>query len=225
MLEDARTKGASAVSQVDGIQVASLADIPDLVVLEEEVWAEGQRASAEMWLSRIERFPEGTLIARRSGTAVAAASMLQLSYDPDHPIATWAEATGDGCIRNHDPSGNAIYGVNISAISTANGLASDLIEEAKRLVISRGLDFGVLGARMMRYHRVSELITADEYVDLARQGEGQMVGTRKISPDPELVYYQDRHGLEIVRVLPNYFTDPDSLNYGVMMVWRNPDKI
>ena len=43
------------------IRQARIEDIPEIMIVEEEAWPEGLRATEEMFCSRIETFPEGTL--------------------------------------------------------------------------------------------------------------------------------------------------------------------
>jgi hypothetical protein len=41
-----------------------------------------------------------------------------------------------------------------------------------------------------------------------------------IPPDPELLFYR-KCGFEIKKIIPNYFKDSESVNYGILLVRRN----
>ncbi len=56
-------------------------------------------------------------------------------------------------------------------------------------------------------------MTAEEYLE-AKNARGEPL-------DPEVRFYK-RAGLKIGKVIPGYFDDPDSLSYGVLLIWENP---
>jgi hypothetical protein len=173
----------------------------------------------------MDNFPLGTFVAMSpGGTILGAASTLVLDYNLDRPIPTWNEATGNGFIANHDPSGNMLYGVDLSVLPNAEGAASVLMDHAKELVLELGLDGGLLGARLPRYARVSGAISAEDYVRLAINRESKRLNSFVIRPDPEVMLYQEWFDLQVLCVLPEYYDDSDSLNYGVLMLWPNPQK-
>ena len=65
---------------------------------------------------------------------------------------------------------------------------------------------------MPRYNKFMNKMTAEEYISGKRNNR---------SLDPELAFYA-KLGLKVIKALPNYIDDPDSCNYGVLMVWKNP---
>jgi ribosomal protein S18 acetylase RimI-like enzyme len=56
-------------------------------------------------------------------------------------------------------------------------------------------------------------MSVEEYV-YARTKTGRVL-------DPELALYLSL-GMKIEKIIPNYFDDPESLNYGVLVSWANP---
>jgi len=48
-----------------------------------------------------------------------------------------------------------------------------------------------------------------------------MIDNKKRLLDKELNFY-NKAGLNIIKVIPGYMNDIDSLNYGVLLVWKNP---
>ena len=190
-------------------------DINNILTVEAEVWPRNLRAKREQFISRINLFPEGTLVAEdvleKNIVGVVATEIL--NYDLDDPIPTWNEVTDNGFIKKtHNPNGNTLYGVDLSVSRFANSASKSLIVHIAKLIIRKRLEQGILGARVPRYYKHSKGMSIEDYV----------YGKRKKRPfDPELAFYK-RIGLEIVGILPNYIEDPESCNYGVLLCWKNP---
>jgi len=185
-------------------------DVEGILLVEEEAWPEGLRATEEMFRSRIATFPQGTLVAENGERIVGVVVGEIVTYNENaETIPSWREITDGGFIRRtHDPSGDTLYGVNLSVSPLAGGGASRLLLLAMRKrVIGWGLRQIALGSRIPRYHKFADRMSPEEYL-AARL-------------DPEVRFYQ-RFGVEVVRVLPDYIEDPDSCNNGVLLVWRNP---
>ena len=81
-----------------------------------------------------------------------------------------------------------------------------------------GLSHLVLGSRLPgfgEFSRNNSGVSAGEYL--------KMVGRNNLPIDPEIRFYT-RAGLKPVKLVENYMEDdPQSLHYGVVMVWNNPD--
>jgi ribosomal protein S18 acetylase RimI-like enzyme len=195
------------------VRQARLEDIEGILNLEEEVWPEGLRATKSQFLSRIKTFPEGNFVAHINGTIVGVVATEIVNYDLENPTLSWNEITDNGSIkRTHNPNGDTLYGVDLS-VSPFGGNASKLLmEQIGKLAIRRNLKRGILGARIPRYHKFAGKMTAKDYVNARRNN-------RPI--DPELIFYT-RLSLKIVGLIPNYIEDPESCNYGVLLVWDNP---
>ena len=195
------------------IRQARIEDIDEILAVEEEAWPEGLRATREQFFSRIEVFPEGTLVAEIDGAIVGVVATEILKYDLKHPIPTWEEATDSGFIKkSHNPNGDTLYGVDLSVSRFANNASKALMIAVGKLIIRLNLKQGILGARIPRYHKFAHQVKVEEYV----------YGRRNNRPfDPELFFYT-KLGLEIVSILPNYIKDPESCDYGVLLRWRNP---
>lgn len=195
------------------VRQATIEDIEGILNLEEEVWPEGLRATRAQFVSRIETFPEGILVAIADSTIVGVVATEIVNYDLVGPGLTWREITDNGLIKKtHNPNGDTLYGVDLSVSPFGINAAKLLMEQLGKFVIKYNLKRGILGARIPRYHRVADEIKVEAYVNGLR-------GNRSI--DPELVFYT-RLGLRTAKVIPNYIEDPESCNYGVLMVWDNP---
>jgi len=195
------------------IRRAQPEDIEEILIIEKEAWPETLRATKKQFRSRIETFPEGTLVAMANGAVIGVVSAEIVHYDIKNPIATWAEATDSGFIKKtHNLEGDTLYGVDLTVSQSVENASKLLLERIGKLAIGHSLKQCVLGARIPRYHKFKDKMTAEEYIN----------GQRNNRPmDPELSFYS-KMGLKAVRTLPNYIDDPKSCNYGVLMVWENP---
>lgn len=223
-LTHTRAADLAASSRVT-VRQATPDDIPALVRLEETVWQD-RGASAEQWVERLRIFPEGVIVATDDSDRLwGVVSIHIVGYDLHLPMATWYEATADGFVDNHDPAGNMAYGDTLTVHRHAPRDAStSLLVAAGRVVVRRRLDGIIVGSRMPGYKRYAGVIPATEYARLSFNGESKYLDSagveRKFKRDPELHLYR-KHSLKLVTVLPDYFDDPDSGNWGAILVWKN----
>jgi ribosomal protein S18 acetylase RimI-like enzyme len=201
------------------VRPADVSDLESLLMIEREAWSEGLAFTEDHFRSHLEvfkDFPEGIQIAEAQGVAAGNAVAQLMKYDLENPIPDWYTATNDGFLRRtHDPEGNVLYGVSLSVSPRFSSLrvGKAIIEAAKRIVVKHQLTRFILGSRVPRFHLYAEKMTISDYIRAKR-------GLRFL--DPELEFY-NRCKLQVVKILPNYFDDPESLNYGILMVWDNPD--
>ena len=199
-----------------GIRQASFDDLPTLLRIEEVTWPEGARASEKMLSSRIEIFPEGVLCATVNDSIVGFSCWQIVSQTPEKIFQSWANLTDQGFIRKtHHPNGLTLFGVSLSiAPSAPKGTIWTISEAAKKLTIRRSLPWAALGSRIPRFHQFSAKMDVGTYIRQFRAGRHL---------DPELDLYK-RVGLTPIRPLPNFFPDPTSCNFGVLLGWKNPFK-
>lgn len=197
------------------IRQARLNDIPQLLEIDREIWPQFP-ATKEMFISRIETFPEGQFVAEIEGQIIGSVFTQIIDYkDWEEKNFSWNEITDNGTIKNtHNPKGDSIYGVGLAVRKKfqGRGVAALLMIEVGKLTIQKNLRQIFLGARIPGYCYHSEL-PVEIYIK-SKSKKGRFV-------DPELALYQ-KYGVEPIRPLPNYMPDPESLNYGVLMRWKNP---
>jgi len=206
------------------IRPAGPADLPGILELEKQAWGEDSAAMKEMVLSRIMTFPEGNLVAILGGEIVGLlCTLLVKNYDLRNTFRTWYEATDYGQIAGlHDPEGETVYGVNLSVMPSIreHNIGRMLVcHGIEHLVVGANRPMTVLGGRMNGYAKyLSKNPGTDpgEYLQLVVDGK---------TKDPSINFFT---GLEFrginyraVRVLPDYFEDPESLDNGVLLVWDN----
>lgn len=200
---------------------ATLEELDQLEQVDRAAWGSRSYASADKWRSRIEIFPEGTIVCTDSSGAIRGVfSFLRRSQKiVEERNLSWRRATGDGYMTTHEPSGEIAFGVTLSVPSAFAGTSAKLIEAAKAACRQLGLKGIFFGSRIPRYHRYANLLTAQEYVELVSP---KNIDGRRVVPDAEVVLYRRYVGAKVIRLVPNYFDDPDSLNWGVLMAWEPP---
>lgn len=204
------------------IRKAEIEDIPQILEVEKVAWGEERAATFEVFKSRINTFPEGTMVALIDKKIVGVISTEKINYDLQKNTLSWYEATDNGFIaKTHNPKGDTLYGVDLSVDPSYQniGIGRKLMESVGKLAIKYNLKQGVLGGRIPNYYKFANKIKIEDYIKL-KEGE-----RNDIPPDPELLFYRKEYwkvGLKIVKIIPNYFKDPESLNCGVLLVWENP---
>lgn len=194
---------------------ATLNDVENYSKLQEERWSDDNQASAEQLRTRLRVHPEGMFVAEMGGRVVGMTYAMRI---PDYDYAnspSWYQITNNGFCDNHVPDGKVIFGVDLSTAKGVGGAAGDkLLMEIARLAIRNNIKYCMLGGRLPGYHKVSDKMTAEEYL-FAKDSHGDPL-------DPQVKYYTSSAGLKVVKVLPDYFDDPESCDYGVLLRWRNP---
>ncbi|OLQ58024.1 GNAT family N-acetyltransferase [Bacillus licheniformis] len=170
--------------------------------------------SEEQLDSHINTFPEGALCALVNGKIVGSMTALIVHFEPESPDHTWAQATDNGSIKNHDPHGNTLYVVDISVSPhyRKRGIGKWLMNTMYELTVDKRLARLLGCGRIPFYHQYAHEISAVQYV------EDVMEGKKK---DPVLSFLL-HCGRSPIRVVSNYVEDKESLNFGVLMEWKNP---
>ncbi|XOB42334.1 MAG: GNAT family N-acetyltransferase [Candidatus Nealsonbacteria bacterium] len=203
------------------VRKARIEDIPQILEVEKAAWGKERAATFEMFRSRIKTFPEGILLALINKKMAGVIVTQIVNYNFKKNIPSWYEATDNGFItKTHNPNGDTLYGVDLSVNPKYQdmGVGKKLMESVGKLAIRYNLKQGVLGGRIPNYYKFADKISVEDYINIDEQK-----GKNNIPPDPELIFYRKEYfGIKIVKIMPNYFKDPESLNYGVLLVWKNP---
>jgi len=190
-------------------------DITAYAAIQESVWDETMSAFEQKLESRFEVFPEGILVAEHEGVVVGCASFIRIDGYDEEIRPSWEDITDNGWCTTHSPNGRILFGVDLSVAKGAPRMtASQLFMAGMELEMSLGVDMGIWGGRMPRYHKYADKMTPDEYL-VAKTKRGRYL-------DPEIELYSKIPGVEVVCVLPEYFKDWESLNCGVLLRFVNP---
>lgn len=198
------------------IRQARLADSSELTELDHRVWPQGSQTTNDDWISRIETFQEGVIVAEINAKLVGVVVVELISdYDFSHP-KTWYEITDNGKIRNtHCTGGKILYGVALSIDPEYqnSGIGTRLVLAVAKLVLIENVEQILLGARLMNYYKMNSDIDPSTYI--------MMATSERKSIDPELHFYK-KFGFKMVKIIPEYFHDPDSRNFGLLISKKNP---
>ncbi len=166
--------------------------------------------------SQLTVFPEGQLCVEYEGTIVASSSSLILDFALYKEWHDWREIADGGFIRNHNPEGNTLYGIEIMVDPTYRGmrLARRLYDARKRLAVKKNLMRIVIGGRIPGYVAHTDVMSAREYVEKVIQ---------KALVDPVLTT-QLSNGFVLKRLLKSYMaSDKESKGYATLLEWTNID--
>jgi ribosomal protein S18 acetylase RimI-like enzyme len=166
-------------------------------------------------LSRhVEVFPEGAICATFHGQIVGSMTTLIID-DRQGTTHDWDHMTDEGYLKGqHNSDGNTLYVADmiVSPNSRQLGIGRLLMQAAYFLVIELELERLVGSVRMPGYHKVSEQMPPEAYL------EEVVSGVRR---DP-VITFMLKCGRKPIRVVHNYMDDISSRNCAVLMEWRNP---
>ncbi|HSF16092.1 MAG TPA: GNAT family N-acetyltransferase [Vicinamibacteria bacterium] len=170
----------------------------------------------EQLQSQIDTFPEGQLCIEHRGKIVASCSSLIVEFSEYSEWHNWQEISDNGYIRNHDPEGDTLYGMEMMVDPDYRGmkLARRLYDARKELVVERNLYRIIIGGRIPGYGKHSKKMTAREYVD-------DVLDKRLFDP---VLTVQLANGFKLMRLIPDYLPDDDeSRGYATFLEWVNID--
>jgi predicted amidohydrolase/ribosomal protein S18 acetylase RimI-like enzyme len=168
--------------------------------------------------SQLEIFPEGQLVVEFEGQIVASAASLIVDFGDYSEWHDWKEIAGGGYIRNHDPEGDTLYGIEVMVHPKHRGLklARRLYEGRRELARRFNLARSIVGGRIPNFHKHADKLTAREYVEKVR--DGQLY-------DPVLTT-QTANGFVLKMLIPNYMPgDAESCGYATFLEWTNLDYV
>jgi predicted N-acetyltransferase YhbS len=204
------------------VRNAVIGDIPQIIEVEKDAWGEDGAASLDVFQSRMDVFPEGVFVAQDNNKLIGVGVLEIVDFDFDKDSFDWYRITDNGYLKkSHKNNGKYLYGVDLSVRPDYRrlGVGINLIENGLKVALTRGLEKFFLGSRIPDFHKYRDKMTAEDYV-FAKDQSG-----RDIILDPELKFYiRSYYGsaTRIKKIIPNYFNDPASLNYGVLIEWNNP---
>ena len=193
-------------------------DYEDIVALQLRCFPGMEPWTERQFESQLTTFPEGQICLELDGQIVACSSSLIVDLDDLGNEHTYREACDDGFLGNHDPDGDALYGIEIAVDPSARGkrFARRLYDARKALVREWGLRRFVIAGRMPRYYRHAKKMSPEQYVAAVLD---------KQLRDP-VINAQMANGFSVRSVLRDYLpSDGESLGNAVLMEWLNPDYV
>jgi predicted amidohydrolase/ribosomal protein S18 acetylase RimI-like enzyme len=193
-------------------------DWPSVVALEQRCFPGMETWTKEQFDSQLAIFPEGQIGVEYQGELVASSSSLILNFEMYKDWHDLDAISDHGFIRNHDPNGSTLYGIEMMVDPHYRGLklAGRLYDARKRLARERNLMRIVVGGRIPGYAQHASAMTAREYIDRVMN---------KTLHDPVLTA-QLANGFVLKRLIPGYLTmDVESRGYAAFLEWANVDYV
>lgn len=191
-------------------------DFAEVVRLQEACFPGMSPWTREQFESQLKVFPEGQICIEYEERLVASSSSLIVDFDLYSDWHEWLRMSDDGYIRNHDPSGDTLYGIEIMVDPEYRGmrLARRIYDARKQLCREKNLVRIVIGGRIPGYAKYRSEMSAREYVD--------KVMDRSLY-DPVLTT-QLASGFVLERLIPDYLpSDEDSSGWATHLEWTNLD--
>lgn len=193
-------------------------DFEALVALQLRCFPGMKPWSEEQFESQIATFPEGQIGIWIEGRLVASSSSLVLDYSDYSDWSAWHELSDRGMIRNHDPDGDTLYGIELMVDPDFRGrkLARRLYDARKALCRKMDLARMMIGGRIPGYAKQKDAMTAAQYVE--------RVMARTLFD--EVLTAQLANGFALRELVPDYMaSDEDSAGWATCLEWVNLDHV
>lgn len=190
------------------------ADFEGVIDLQQRCFPGMKTWTKKQFRSQIRQFKKGQLGIFYENRLIASSSSLIVDIDEYAETHSWEEVTDDGYIRNHDPEGDTLYGIEVMVDPEFRGMkiGRRMYELRKELCHELNLRRILVGGRLPGYHQYSDQYDIYQYVEAVRE---------KKLYDPVLTF-QLSNGFVIKRVIKDYLReDKESAGYATLMEWVN----
>lgn len=195
------------------IRTMKAEDVNQVLEIEQVAWGKAA-ATVDQIKQRSSVFPEGSIVAEDENGKIIGYASAQLVQSIS--TKSWDKQTDNGYITNtHYPDGQIAYGVGMSALPEGAhyGVGAHVIAHYHDIFIkTKRCSILCLGSRLPGFKRWHKKNHGDIKMYLAQE-------SGRYSQDPELRLYQ-RNGFKLLWEVSNYFNDPDSLDYGAIIIRR-----
>nr|WP_311517501.1 GNAT family N-acetyltransferase [Paenibacillus polymyxa] len=164
--------------------------------------------------SHVLTFPDGQICVELDGEIIGSCSSLIVNFDDYLEQHTYSEITDKGYIRNHNPRGGNLYGMEVMVHPDFRRMkiGRRLYEARKRLAEQLNLKSIIVGGRIPGYHNYSDKLLPRAYAEEVLQQNIY---------DPVLTF-QMMNGFTLKRIITNYLSDDaDSENFAALLEWNN----
>lgn len=171
-------------------------------------------------VQQLERFAEGQFLAiypddDGEDIVVGIAATMRTTRSPSEKALSWMDAIGDLAIRNHEPDGEWLYGVEMAVRPSyhRNGIGTRLYQMRFELVKKLNLRGWYAVGMLMGYENHADNMDVVTYGNKVIAGEIY---------DPT-VSMQINRGFRPEYVVTDYLDEPPAGDAGVLITWDNPD--
>lgn len=164
-------------------------------------------------------FPEGQFVAIADvdGQPViaGATTTFRTTWEIAETQHTYLEAIAGGWLTNHNPSGEWLYGADLSVLPDFRrmGIGSHLYNARRDLVKRLNLRGEIAGGMLPGYEHHKDQLEVEEYIKGVV--EGTIQGTT--------LAMQLKNGFVPRGILKGHITDPRADDYAVLIIRENPD--
>jgi GNAT superfamily N-acetyltransferase len=153
-------------SELD-IRKITIEDFESLVELQKKCFPGIATWKREHIESQLLHFPDGQICIEFDGKIVASSSSLIVDFGDYDEWHSWMLIADGGFIRNHDESGDSLYGIEIMVHPEYRGyrLSRRLYEARKQIARQHNLRRIIIGGRIPGYGEHADRLTAREYID------------------------------------------------------------
>jgi len=198
------------------VRPLKIGDFDQLVELERRCFPNMKAWKKEHIESQLRVFPEGQIVVEYNDRIVASSSSLIIDFDEYEEGHSWNEITDEGYIRNHDPEGDTLYGIEVMVDPGLRRmrLSRRLYDARKQLCCELNLKRIMVGGRISGYGKYKDKMSAREYVE--------KVIVKKLY-DPVLTM-QIANGFVLKRLIRSYLnSDVESDGWATLLEWINLD--
>ncbi|MEL6761537.1 MAG: GNAT family N-acetyltransferase [Myxococcota bacterium] len=196
------------------LRAMEFGDFDAIVALQLSCFPSMKPWSRAQFESLVRVFPDGQTVVVVGERIVASSSSLIVDYREYDDWHDWMTVSDNGMIRNHDPEGDTLYGIEIQVDPEHRGkkLARRLYEARKEYCRRHNLARILVGGRIPGFAVHRETLSANAYVDRVR---------RKELHDPVLTT-QLANGFALRQIVEDYLpSDEDSAGYATILEWSN----
>ena len=167
--------------------------------------------------NQLKRFPDGQFVAVINDDGVerviASATTMRTNIPPH--AGKWLDTIGNISIKNHDPKGEWLYGVEMAVRPSfrRQGIGTALYQARFDLVKRLNLKGWYAGGMLMGYDKHRGKMSVEDY------GNQVLAGTLV---DPT-VTMQQRRGFELRALILDYMEEEIAGDAAILIVWENPD--
>lgn len=201
------------------IREATPSDIPALEALDARVYADFGTAETGSIARRVRTFPAGVLLGFRGVDLAAALYLRPIDFAPGpERKCTWKELENGG---DFTPPENPRYMYGVGLVGTG-GTADAMMIAGIQAGVRLGVERAFFGSRVPTLSeafpqgaptekQVAEYVDSGKDWEIALYGKASILGIRMV-----------RDASSAPCVLPAYFEDPPSHDFGVLWEWKNP---
>lgn len=167
----------------------------------------------ENFRQHVRRFADGQFVAVADDRVVAFATTMRTQYQPTARPQSWYEAVGDCNLKNHNPNGEWLYGVDFAVHPDYRMLGIGKAMYKMRFDLCRRLNLrGFYAGGMLRgYEQYQAQMSVREYGEKVMRGE---------IFDPT-VSVQMKQGFVPAAVIDYYDDFAPSNDSAMLIVWNN----